>query len=147
MLQTFNATGLSGLAVGGLFGGMLFFSFVMAPLIFRKLPLEAASRFVRQVFPIYYLAMGALAASGLVLVMFASEAIWSLDVILLAAILLGFAVSRQLLMPRINFYRDRELAGDTMAGRWFARLHASSVAINLLQLLASSIVLLRISSL
>ena len=147
MFATFNAPGLSGLAVGGLFGGMLFFSFVMAPLIFRKLPLEAASRFVRQVFPVYYLAMGGLAASALVLVVFASEVLWSLDVVLLAAIVLGFAVSRQLLMPRINYYRDRELRWDTTAGRWFARLHATSVAINLLQLLASSVVLLRISSL
>ena len=146
MFETVNATGLSGLAVGGLFGGMLFFSFVMAPLIFRKLPLESAGKFIRQVFPVYYLAMGAIAASALLLVVIARNALWSLDVILLAAIVLGFALSRQLLMPRINFYRDRELSGDETASRWFSRLHASSVAVNMLQLLAASIVLFRIST-
>jgi hypothetical protein len=46
------------LALALTFGGMTFFSAVMAPLVFDKLPLKVAGPFIRQVFPWYYLTMG-----------------------------------------------------------------------------------------
>jgi len=39
-------------------GGMTFFSTVMAPFVFTKLPLETAGPFIRAVFSWYYLAIG-----------------------------------------------------------------------------------------
>ena len=52
-----------------LFGSMVFFSAVMAPLVFTKLDAETAGRFIRQVFPWYYLTVITLAAvAGLSLV-------------------------------------------------------------------------------
>ena len=45
------------LSVGGLWGGMLFFAAVFAPLVFLRLAPDVAGRFIRAVFPVYYLAM------------------------------------------------------------------------------------------
>ena len=45
------------LSVAGLWGGMLFFTAVFAPLVFLRLAPEVAGRFIRAVFPVYYLAM------------------------------------------------------------------------------------------
>ena len=42
---------LAGLALALTWGGMTFFSAVMAPLVFTKLPLETAGAFIREVFP------------------------------------------------------------------------------------------------
>ena len=47
--------GMGFFATGILLGAMLFFSGVMAPLIFTKLEADVAGRFIRQVFPWYYL--------------------------------------------------------------------------------------------
>ncbi len=53
MIDVFNAHLLAAYPTAALLGGMLFFSFVMAPLIFMKLPRDTASHFIRQVFPIW----------------------------------------------------------------------------------------------
>ena len=47
-----HAAGL--VAVAGVFGGMAFFAFVYAPLVFIKLGTEAGGRFIREVFPVYH---------------------------------------------------------------------------------------------
>ena len=49
---------VAGLALALTFGGMTFFSAVLTPLVFSKLPLKVAGPFIRQVFPWYYLTMG-----------------------------------------------------------------------------------------
>lgn len=53
MDSVINGTGF--FATGILLGAMLFFSCVMVPLIFTKLDADVAGRFIRQVFPWYYL--------------------------------------------------------------------------------------------
>ena len=50
---------VTGLSLALTFGGMTFFSAVMAPLVFTKLPFDTAGAFIRQVFPWYYATMGA----------------------------------------------------------------------------------------
>ena len=42
-------------ALALLFGGMIFFAAVVAPLVFTRLPAEHAGRFIRAFFPVYYL--------------------------------------------------------------------------------------------
>lgn len=131
-METFlNITGL--LAVGTTFGAMAFFSFVMAPLIFIRLDEAIAGRFIRGVFPVYYLVIGGLglvAALGLV---------WGdpLGAAIALLIALGAIVARQVLMPRINRHRDHMLAGSADAERSFERLHRVSVWINGAQILAA----------
>ncbi|MEO1458085.1 MAG: DUF4149 domain-containing protein, partial [Pseudomonadota bacterium] len=91
----------------------------------------------RQVFPWYFLAVAAtLGLAGLA--MLARAPGWG--ALLLAMAALGVA-NREVLMPRINALRDRQLGGDAAAGRRFGQLHGLSVAINLAQMLAAAAVL------
>ena len=53
-------------------GTMIFFSFVMAPLIFTKLEGEVAGKFIRIVFPWYYLFLGILSLFSLIAMVFAN---------------------------------------------------------------------------
>lgn len=124
-----------------LVGSMLFFSFVMAPLLFIKLDIEVAGKFVRVVFPWYYLLIIALATVGsLVLV-----AIAPLNAGLLALVAASTLYCRQSLMPRINEYRDRSKAGETGTNKTFDKLHRRSEILNGLQLLAVVAVLLHLA--
>ncbi len=126
-------------AVASLLGGMVFFSAVMAPLVFTKLEAETAARFIRQVFPRYYVYVGSLSAVAALAL--AVHRPW--DALAMALVAGAAAVSRQMLMPRINALRDRELAGDAAAAPRFAALHRATVVINVVQLLVAGAVLVR----
>ncbi|MEM7405710.1 MAG: DUF4149 domain-containing protein [Pseudomonadota bacterium] len=130
------------LALGALWGGMLFFAAVYAPLVFIKLEAAVAGPFIRQVFPVYYLAMGITSAVAACALAFGSKHTVA-DVVALALVCAGFMLVRQVLMPRINRDRDAELAGDAAAGKRFHRGHQTSVAVNALQLLTVLVVLVR----
>ena len=117
---------------GMLFGAMGFFSFVIAPLTFGLLPAEHAGKFVRGLFPWYYLV-------SLILAFLAGAALVGsrpTEAAILFAIALGAAISRQVLMPRINDHRDAAKAGDEKAEKIFDRLHKITVYINVAQLVA-----------
>lgn len=127
---------LTQLLLAAMFGGMLIFSLLFAPLVFTKLAPETAGRFIRAVFPWYYawvLLFSALAAGALWLL-----GAGTAQVALAAAIAAGAVVSRWPLMSHINALRDRQLAGDAAAGRSFDRMHRLSVVINLAQLVAAA---------
>ncbi len=114
-----------------LFGGMGFFALVMAPLVFTRLPMAVAGPFIRQVFPVYYLWVGALSAAAAVALFPLSHPAAGI-----MAACAGMAWwLRQGLMPRINALSD---AGETVA---FNRMHRLSVIANGLQLLAAGAVL------
>jgi len=120
-----------------LLGGMLFFSAVMAPQIFIRLEAETAARFIRGVFPWYYLFI-------IVVAVLATAAFAGVDIVpasVTSAVVLSTLVSRQMLMPAINRARDRQLDGDLEAGRRFNRLHRLSVAINTVQIVGLLFVL------
>ena len=127
---------VTGVALALTFGGMTFFSGVMAPLVFIKLPVETAGAFIRALFPWYYLTMGVASLIALVALALGTSGIASWEAGLTALVLLGFVYARQSLMPMINRARDAELAGDNKAGMRFSRLHRISVLINGLQWLA-----------
>jgi len=122
---------LAGIVAAIQLGGMLFFAFVFAPLVFMKLPAESAGPFIRQVFPVYY-AVG-LGGSALGALLAALPA-WP-EAIALVIVSAGFVVARQGLMPRMNRLRDADLAGDESAKQPFARLHRASVILNLIQMI------------
>lgn len=133
--------GAATVLVALLAGSMLFFSFVMAPLIFIKLEIEAAGKFVRAIFPWYYLLIIILAAMGsLVLVVLAP-----LNAGLLALVAASTIYCRQSLMPSINEYRDRSKAGEAGTNKIFDKLHRRSEFLNGLQLLAVVAVLLHLA--
>ena len=120
-----------------LFGGMAFFAALVAPIVFRALPPDPAGRFLRALFPRYYVWVLATAAA-------ASVALFPLskpDAGIMAAIAGLAAWLRQVLMPRISALSDAAKAGDAEAGRGFDRAHRLSVAANLVQMLAAATVL------
>jgi hypothetical protein len=127
---------LAGLALALTFGGMTFFSAVMAPLVFTKLPFETAGAFIREVFPWYYLTMGVSSLIALLVLLPGVGAGLAWPAALTALALVGFIVARQVLMPMINRARDAEVSGDPAAAQRFKRLHGLSVMINGVQWLA-----------
>jgi Domain of unknown function (DUF4149) len=123
------------LATSLLFGGMTFYSFGFAPLVFSALPMDVAGKFLRLAFPYYYLFV-------IITAVVAAIALWPLDHLsagLMAATAGAGLFARQVLMTTINFFRDR---GET---RNFNRAHVLSVTINMLQLLAVVTVLVRLA--
>lgn len=112
------------LAAATLLGGMVFFSFGFAPVLFAQLPMEKVRPLLRGTFPYYYLAVIAASVLSAVLGAFTS----SLAASLLALIALSTVYARQILMPQINAATDR---GDQPA---FKRLHILSVVIQLVQI-------------
>ena len=119
--------------VAATLGGMAFFIAVVAPLVFRVLPQAEGGRFLRAMFPNYYVFFSV--SSGLAaLVAMAAGRVWV--AVLLASVAAGFVGARQLLMPRINALRDRMLAGEASAGPAFNANHQASVWLNTAQLAA-----------
>lgn len=124
---------LTTLALGGLFGGILAFSALFAPLVFTKLPMEQAGPFIRAVFPWYYLYVIVFGFLSAIFAGLAAAGFWVLSSSAIVA--LASVYTRQVLMLQINELRDRELAGDVAAGTEFKSKHRLSVIINSVQLL------------
>lgn len=135
---------VAGLALSFAFGAMTFFSTVMTPLVFSKLPMKVAGPFIRQVFPWYYLTMGASLLIAIPALILGSGGRPTWDVWLAILVLGGFAFARQVLMPRINRARDAEMIGELGAARRFRGLHLASVVINGLQWFAVLALLIRV---
>ena len=127
-------------SVATLVGSMVFFSGVMAPLIFIKLEQVTAGQFVRSVFPWYYLVSGLLASTATIVLAPGNF----IDAALAASVAFAALVSRQVLMPQINKWRDQMLAGSKIASSKFNRGHRASVLVNGAQLILLCILVWRI---
>lgn len=134
MTQLFSIDVFAGLALALTFGGMTFFSAVVAPMVFTKLPADRAGAFIREIFPWYYLTMGITTLLAFLFLLPAAGHGWAAG--LTGLVLVGFVFARQVLMPMINRTRDAQTAGDADASSRFKRLHGLSVIINALQWLA-----------
>ena len=108
------------------FGGMVFFSAVVAPATFSKLDEKNAALFIRGIFPWYYLFVIITAGIGALTML--TLVPWAAGGLAVAAI--GAFISRQGLMPRINGARDQANDGDTEAQVRFDKLHKLSIQIN-----------------
>ncbi len=108
-------------------GIMLFFSFVIAPVVFTTLDEDNARKFIRRIFPFYYNVN--LGLSLIVLITFVFLSKFGIDFYLILAITLLFAASNYLLMPLINKYRDNK------QNKKFKYSHFISVMINFVQML------------
>ena len=108
-------------------GIMLFFSFVIAPVVFTTLDEENARKFIRRIFPFYYNVN--LGISLIVLITFLLLSKLGRDFYLIIAITLLFATSNYLLMPLINKYRDER------QDKKFKYSHFISVVINFIQMI------------
>lgn len=118
-------------------GGMVFFAACVAPLVFTRLPAEHAGRFIRAMFPIYYLyVLGLSAAAAMALIPLSLPAAGLVGAVALSALWL-----RQVLMKTINRLSDAAQAGDAGAGVKFNRMHRLSVIMNVLQMAVLAVVL------
>ena len=107
-------------------GIMLFFSFAVAPLIFKVLEENQARKFVRTMFPYYYSIN--LILVSLICIFLIYKNFINFDFYLLISVAILFAISLFILMPMINNARDlkKEIK--------FKYLHTGSVIINFLQI-------------
>ena len=108
-------------------GIMLFFSFVIAPVVFTTLDEDNARKFIRRIFPFYYNVN--LGISLIVLLTFVFLNKLGVDFYLILAISFLFALSNYLLMPLINKYRDEK------QDKKFKYTHFVSVVINFVQMI------------
>lgn len=122
-----------------LFGGMMLYSFGFAPMVFSALPAEDAGRFIRAVFPWYYLFVIATAGLGGAILMLSNSRSGVVSVAIAAAAVFA----RQVLVPRINIASDMRSRGEAAAKKRFNQLHAISVVLNFMQLIAAGYVLYR----
>ena len=125
--------------VAATLGSMVFFAAGIAPTVFQSLPEAEAGQFLRRLFPRYYLAL--ILGSGVAGLCFAMTSPLAAAICFIIAGSTGWV--RQVLVPRINQFRDAELNGDADAGQQFARLHRWSVGINMVQLLALLILIFK----
>ena len=108
-------------------GIMLFFSFVIAPVVFTTLDEDNARKFIRRIFPFYYNVN--LAISFVILLTFLYLSKLGVDFYLILLITILFATSNYLLMPLINKYRDEK------QDKKFKYSHFISVVINFVQMI------------
>ena len=108
-------------------GIMLFFSFVIAPVVFTTLDDENARKFIRRIFPFYYNVN--LVISFIVLITFFFLSKFGIEFILILTITILFAISNYYLMPLINKYRDEK------QNKKFKYSHFISVVINFIQMI------------
>ncbi len=110
--------------LSGMVGIMLFFTVVVAPTVFKVLPIEWSSKYVRNFFPKYYASLGLITATCV----FTTSDPSSKVLLSICAVLFAFTLFY--LTGKINNAKDNGL------NRRFHLLHGASVFINLFQLIA-----------
>lgn len=133
------------LSMAGMVGGIVLFTFVVAPVIFGTLGPEAGARFVRALFPRYYLwnaVLGAIALPAFVAGPLCFPEYRGIVVgvqsLVLIALILTMLYGGNSLTPQINQARD---AGPEGRDR-FARLHRRSVVLNAAAMVAGIVLLI-----
>ena len=117
------------------FGIMIFFSFVVAPITFKSLNEENARQYIRKIFPYYYNVN--LLLCLIICVFFIVSKNFQIEFYLILTITILFGVSNYLLMPLINKFRDNN------DDKKFKYLHFLSVIINFVQIIFLIIILFK----
>ena len=126
---------LSNYLASGILGIMLFFSFAIAPIIFKSLDEKNARNFIRNIFPYYYSIN--LILSILAVICFVILNLYELSFYLILAVTILFAFSQFVLMPMINKFRD------TNQTKKFNYSHGVSVLINIIQMICLVVILIK----
>ena len=108
-------------------GMMIFFSFVLAPMIFKILDAENAGKFVRKIFPYYnYVNLIFLSIAVILFIIISSLGLSFYITLYLA---LSFVFAQFILMPIINKFKDNN------EEKKFKYAHGTSVLINFIQMI------------
>ena len=108
-------------------GMMIFFSFVLAPIIFKILDAENAGKFVRKIFPYYYFVN--LIFLSIAVVLFIIISSLGLNFYITLALAISFIFAQFILMPIINKFKDNN------EEKKFKYAHGTSVLINFIQMI------------
>jgi hypothetical protein len=137
MFDWLNLHVLALVAVAAQFGGMGYFAFLFTPLVFRYTEREDASKFLRQVFPVYYRVNAAIAILPALLL--APGQIYAVDLVTMLCVAATFLFAARFIVPAANRARQ---AGDT--GKFMA-VHRFSVILHMAQWIAVTVILLRLA--
>ena len=124
-----------------LLGALVFFASIVSPTVFKSIPLEQGSKFLRALFPKLFLFGSAI---SLISSLIAYNINFVVSILLITSASL-FVINRNVLTPKINDYRDKELEGNKEAGKIFSKLHHISVGLfitNLAILITSLLILI-----
>ena len=108
-------------------GMMIFFSFILAPMIFKILDPENAGKFVRKIFPYYYFVNLVFLLIVVILILLNSKI--NFEFYIIVSLVISFIFAQFILMPFINKLRDNNEENK------FKYAHGFSVAINFLQMI------------
>jgi len=108
-------------------GMMIFFSFVLAPMIFKILDAENAGKFVRKIFPYYYFIN--LVFLSVAVVFFFIVSSFSINFYITLLLVISFVFAQFILMPLINRLKDNNQE------KKFKYAHGLSVVINFSQMI------------
>lgn len=106
---------------------MVTFQVLFAPLVFIKIKIDVARPFIREFFPFYYLYFSLFSLLYLVVSLLIGD---NIQAMIGGGSLVGFLISRQVLMPMTNTASDNDQKSK------FDLLHRTTVLINSLQLMA-----------
>ena len=107
-------------------GTMIFFSFIVAPIIFKVLDAVNAGKFVRKIFPFYYMVNFIILSLVVILLIYNSQI--NIDFYLVLFLALLFAFLLFILMPMINKFKDNN------EDKKFDFSHKLSVILNFVQM-------------
>ena len=108
-------------------GIMIFFCFILAPMIFKILDPENAGKFVRKIFPYYYFVNLVFLSIVVILILLNSKI--NFEFYIIVSLVISFIFAQFILMPFINKLRDNNEENK------FKYAHGFSVAINFLQMI------------
>ena len=108
-------------------GMMIFFSFVLAPMIFKILDPDNAGKFVRKIFPYYYFVNLIFLSFAAILIFFISSL--GIKFYITTLLALSFIFAQFILMPLINNLKDNNQE------KKFKYAHGLSVVINFVQII------------
>ena len=123
-----------------LVGTMIFFVSVITPTVFSTLSNEHSSTFLRTVFPRMFLFGFILSFISAILSIYSGH---FLEFYFLTIVSILFLLNRNLITPKINFYRDREIEGDEKAKKNFKLLHLLSVILFIVNFVIIILLLLK----
>tara|TARA_B100000989_G_C19470500_1_gene440457 strand:- start:11 stop:397 length:387 start_codon:yes stop_codon:yes gene_type:complete len=108
-------------------GMMIFFSFVLAPMIFKILDVQNAGKFVRKIFPYYYFVN--LIFLSIAIIIFIMISSFGVNFYVTLALAISFIFAQFFLMPLINNLKDNN------EEKKFKYAHGASVVINFTQII------------
>ena len=113
-------------------GSMLFFVSVVSPTVFKTLDNKTSSKFLRSIFPKIFFFGFVVSFTSAVISLYSSN---FLEFYSLLFISLLFLINRNIITPKINFFRDKEIEGDLNSQKYFKLLHLISVIFFILNFL------------